>query len=145
MGKTTITKIPFLSQFLTNTLIEGFWWSKSLGVCSSLVVTYILHSPTCNQWIFSRTGGDDERGHTYTTQPLPHWSEKLPRWSKRAKGFDVGVARGLDVKDILTITSKPCNSRSLIFLITSAQRVTLRLGNEIVGLKDPTPTRLLYV
>ena len=46
--------------------------------------------------------------------------------SGRSKGFDAGVGSGLDGIGILTIGSRRCNSRSLIFLIVSTQRVTLR-------------------
>ena len=43
-----------------------------------------------------------------------------------SKDFDVGVTRGYDVKDIMTIASTRCNSHSLILLFAFAQQVTSR-------------------
>ena len=72
-----------------------------------------------------------------------HFHPSRSKRSGRSKGFDVGVARGPNVKGTPTIACRSCNSRSLIFLIASTPRVTLRpdIRGHLVVLWFPTSTR----
>ena len=56
-------------------------------------------------------------------------SKSLDKGVRGLKGFNVGVARGLDVNGVQTTISRQGNSHSYIFLISIArQQVTLKPG-----------------
>ena len=58
---------------------------------------------------------------TNLCQDFFHFHPSLSKRSRRSKSFDVVVAHGRDVKGTVTIASRRCNLRSLLFLIAFAQ------------------------